>query len=547
MANFEIIEQPCNLDKQLYLHQLASVYNMERLERDKFVTYDGDRIETDIGINADMAGYGKTISMVCLILRDSMPWDLNSEHAVKSFNTCGNGHIKIQSEIYFPKISTTLILAATSLIHQWVDELSHTNLNFATITTRKAALYVEPSEYDVLVVSPKMFNLLLSRFTDMAWKRFIYDEPTTVKIPSMSKIVAGFIWLVSATPQDLYVVHRSSRKNYISSIIGDRIFEYQVRNAITIKNDDNFVRQSFQMPTTKTIYYECQDIIYRAVNGLVDLKIIKMIEAGCISDAVQALGGKNTDNIIELLKKNKTIELEEIKSKIIIWGLRGNEEKKIEWQNREKSLLNQIGELEKRFENILSQNCSICYDKVSKPIMEPYCHNIFCGNCLLMWLKDKTTCPLCRNTINKNELVYITLPEEDKKETDIKETLGMTKKQTILNIINNSEKDSRIIIFSDWNATFDIIRDILNSNNIPFIEIKGTTETKTKKLEAFRSGEIKVLFLNSKIDSTGINLQNTTDIILFHKMEDGTKNQIIGRANRIGRTKQLTVHQLLSN
>jgi SNF2 family DNA or RNA helicase len=67
-----------------------------------------------------------------------------------------------------------------------------------------------------------------------------------------------------------------------------------------------------------------------------------------------------------------------------------------------------------------------------------------------------------------------------------------------------------------------------------------------KQLEKFQNGDATVAFLNSRTDSSGINMQETTDIILYHKMDENITKQIIGRANRIGRKNSLRVHYLLS-
>jgi len=42
-----------------------------------------------------------------------------------------------------------------------------------------------------------------------------------------------------------------------------------------------------------------------------------------------------------------------------------------------------------------------------------------------------------------------------------------------------------------------------------------------------------------------MNLQNTTDIVLLHKTNASMKDQVIGRAQRPGRTSQLRVWELL--
>ena len=65
-------------------------------------------------------------------------------------------------------------------------------------------------------------------------------------------------------------------------------------------------------------------------------------------------------------------------------------------------------------------------------------------------------------------------------------------------------------------------------------------------IDLFKSGKIPVLFLNSTFNGAGLNLTESTDIILCHQMTESQETQIIGRANRIGRTEKLNVHHLLA-
>ena len=72
--NISMITQPKNLNVDLYPHQLSSVYKMEEREHTQKIVQDNMVIETNIGVNADSTGYGKTLSMVALVLRDKMTW-----------------------------------------------------------------------------------------------------------------------------------------------------------------------------------------------------------------------------------------------------------------------------------------------------------------------------------------------------------------------------------------------------------------------------------------------------------------------------------------
>ena len=95
-------------------------------------------------------------------------------------------------------------------------------------------------------------------------------------------------------------------ENDLSKIISSGDFGKRLE----VKNNDEFVKLSFTMPQTKYKYHDCYVPSFRAVNGIVSDRISKMIDAGNISGAIDALGGKHTDNIVELVKKNKLIEFE---------------------------------------------------------------------------------------------------------------------------------------------------------------------------------------------------------------------------------------------
>ena len=140
-------------------------------------------------------------------------------------------------------------------------------------------------------------------------------------------------------------------------------------------------------------------------------------------------------------------------------------------------------------------------------------------------------------------LVYIKTKHESPT-VEMKKERELTKPETISKIIRNN-KDGKFIIFSNYSETFNHIHSALNDNNIKYKELKGQTSTRAKVIDQFKTGKIKVLFLNSKNNGAGINLQEATDIILYHEMSDDLKTQVIGRANRIGRTQSLYVHQLL--
>jgi superfamily II DNA or RNA helicase len=273
--------------------------------------------------------------------------------------------------------------------------------------------------------------------------------------------------------------------------------------------------------------------------GFVPRRVEIMIAAGNIRGAIRYLGGSETDNIVDLVKNRFTEELEEAIHKISRYTTRGDQERIREWGEKKDRIENKIRELENRYKESLAGNCNICWSQLDKPALVPCCNNLFCGACLMTWLSRKTTCPLCREPLTISDLTYITEESEEKVEEDPK----ITKPQQIVKILQDN-KEGKFIIFSDEDATYNCLSNELNKEDLVCKEIKGRSESREKLIREFKSGKTRVIFLNSRNNGAGINLQECTDIILYHRMEDSTTTQILGRANRIGRLEELNVHHL---
>ena len=543
------VTQPDDLSIQLFPHQLSLIFKMEQLEHLKYVecTNSGSVKETRIGLNSDATGSGKTYTMIGLLCRDKMEWDISLPFVIESVSYEAGGLIKNTSIKRYDKINCSLVLVSPSIIGQWYQEFSNTNLRVKQIINKKDIDSLNVDSYDVVIVTTNMYNFLITITTNYAWKRFIYDEPGDVRVPGMKHIIAGFYWFVTATPKSITSKHYNCRGSMMKDIIGENWWDFDIQfSQIILKNNDEYIASSFNLPPITYHTYKCFQPLLTLVSGIVNPTIKKMIEAENIEDAITALGGKKTKNIVELIKNRKLEDLDEIQHKISIYTSRNDTEKITEWKAKEKHLNIQINDLSQRFNDMMNNICQICMDYISNPIMEPNCQNIFCGNCILKWLQKNNSCPSCRTTINMNELIYIDNSSPKSKEIKPKITRNMTKLEQIITLIKN-KKDGKFLIFSSFDVTFKPICKILKENKINFVDIKGNVETRQKNINKFKTGIYQVIFLNSKLNSAGINLQETTDIILYHEMEENVKYQIIGRAQRIGRKEPLDVHNLIAD
>ena len=89
----------------------------------------------------------------------------------------------------------------------------------------------------------------------------------------------------------------------------------------------------------------------------------------------------------------------------------------------------------------------------------------------------------------------------------------------------------------------------MENESISYRRVIGTTATINKivnnyKLPNSHSESIKILLLNAEYCASGINLENTSDIVIYHSMTPAKTKQIIGRGQRPGRTSQLNVWKL---
>ena len=204
---------------------------MERLENEKVVIKEDMYKETLIGIFADESGYGKSRSIVGLIARNKMEWDLETPFVSDKITTKSAGKIKHHCIHKFDKLPTTVILVSPSILKQWEGEFNETTIPYLSISSLKHIDNYNPSVHEVIIVVPSMYNELMRTYPSVAWKRFVFDEPGHVKVPAMKPINAGFYWFVSATPKLIVSNHKSCRTSFMRDIVGERPSERLVTSA----------------------------------------------------------------------------------------------------------------------------------------------------------------------------------------------------------------------------------------------------------------------------------------------------------------------------
>jgi SNF2 family DNA or RNA helicase len=118
-------------------------------------------------------------------------------------------------------------------------------------------------------------------------------------------------------------------------------------------------------------------------------------------------------------------------------------------------------------------------------------------------------------------------------------------KTTNLEIIVQSKMNAKILIFSCYDTSLMSITPILNKHGIKYDYLKGNGGHINNVIRNYKTGDTNVLLVNTMYFGSGFNMENTTDIIMFHKFDSEIEKQVIGRAQRIGRTLPLNVWYLV--
>lgn len=515
------IIQPSNINVPLFLHQLKSVEDMYELEKDKEVDLKNNMyVSTKLGVLGDLPGYGKTLSMLGLIsISKNDPID--NEYIIEK--TRYHDYVSFKKVEIIQQLNCSLILSNLSLVSQWISELNRTDLKYIAIYKPSDIENIDFLNYDVVVVSSNIFNLFVQTYKRKSWKRFVIDEPASLKL-SMEEVYAKFYWLITGTPNELYIKRLNG---FLKDLLPEDI---DIFNCILIKNEDDVVKKSYVMPHTRNIHYKYKDNISSFFEGLVSDNIIEMIQSNNIYGVLDYFDSKDNVSIYDAFKNKKIKRLEELsidKTK--------NFEKIQVVENHLKMIEDRLTKF------IICNNCSSCPSALTEPCVISCCQRIFCGKCI------ESACTFCkskeynisqlviRNNQNNESFEYI---DDYKDDTKMK-----TKMEIIMDIINDSI-NKKILIFSNYNETFTIIKKFLDDKNLSYLELKGTKEKRDNTIDSYKSGNVNILLLNTIHSGAGLELQKTTDIILCHKLHEYQKIQVMGRANRIGRKIELNVHYL---
>lgn len=513
-------------------------------------------INSNFGVLSDKVGSGKTLMIVALIVDSLIP--ANNPKILNSSQMTSIKYIDNNEAI-----KSNLILIPHNLASQWYSAFTeNTKLRVKLIHRQSALISIKsvynlecpeveifPEEtleyYDVVIVSSTMAQDFFVEYKAVKWARIIIDEVLSIKLPTDIPWLANFIWFVTATPSGLAYIKKIYIRDIFSSL--QRI----VFNYLIVKNNDEYVSHSMNLPTLNQILIRCfTPKMINMIKSYVSEEIINMLNAGNISEAVAKINcnADTDDNIFKAITTkidkelhNKKAELT-YQSSLIPADAKTHEETIKRINEKINSLIERKNTIEEKIKSYGDEACPICYTDFDNPAVMKCCGNLFCIPCLT---QINGLCPMCRTAFVLKDLNVII---KDKKDTKHKKKLEenelLSKDSNLINLIKK-KPNGKFLIFSCYEYTNDKLSKMLKDEKISYSKLLGSCGSINNIINRFNSGELTVLLLNAQYYGSGLNLQMASDIIIYHEMNIELETQIIGRAQRIGRTEPLNVYYLL--
>lgn len=574
--------QKAALQKAIIMETVGKVkYKVERPEnyvqqeytRRNIVFRNSFDIESNIGVIGDIVGYGKTLTALSIIASTHTSRIFQDHRNVYSCNVRNYSHFVgtydrvscFDDDDFFQ--TTLVVVPRGPVFMQWIRAIrEETNLKVLAIDglhfirkhmpptgTRTDGLKEYFDQFDIVIIKSTTIKTMMQYYSIpyeehpiQAWARIMIDEAPDI-ISQIPLFGFRFLWLISATYQSLLSRVYGSR-NLMSYAIRDIINEERL-NLVLIRGKRDFVMQSFSVPQPEEHYYLCEmPAQYAAVHSFLHPAVQERLNANDIPGVIRELGGKNEkeEDIIVLLTReiereirNKEREIEYIQGIDIQEDVR--EQRLVHLNTELQRMRDRRQNLMDRVSSLAEKTCPICYDNYKNPIILS-CTHVFCGECLLHWMRSGHVCPECRTPIQSRKLIAVVKDKPTQREESEPAQQILSKEDTLIKLLRD-KPNGRFLVFSRCDMTFTRLTNRLTQAGVSHMEIKGSTATMMHTLEKFRNGQLRVILLNTFHAGSGIDISCATDVVIFHSMGID-KTQAVGRAQRVGRTEQLHIHNL---
>lgn len=238
--------------------------------------------------------------------------------------------------------------------------------------------------------------------------------------------------------------------------------------------------------------------------------------------------------------------------------------------------------------------CPICLNVVDTDSIVLFggCGHMICADCIENFFEDNETgdladgkriasCVTCKKPVKETQLVGYEIfhlvhvegrdVDQISNHFDIKYPKGKTsmaqkiqllvqehdgfvpsakfeKTVALMKDIFEKHPDEKILVFSQFTATFDLLRILLKHERIPFLRYDGSMsiDAKNATVKDFYQGSTKVMLLSLRAGNVGLTLTCASHVIILDPFWNPfVEEQAMDRAYRIGQQREVYVHRIL--
>lgn len=545
---------------------------MEDLEMNSSTNTPGVFMRTAIGIYGDMVGSGKSHVMLALIAGDKGAVDDNTTR----LQTFAAGRIQLSEIEYTSPVKTSLIVIPHTLATQWEGyllPLVQRGLKVLIVSRMKALDRLASSDIgqlDVILVTNSFYDNLVHLLTyrGVQLRRVVVDEADTIAITSMMEVRSRFTWFVTAAygnlifpmgntryepllQQSVAVAKGISHQGFVRALflhLHNSLARVHLKRVI-VKNTDAFVNKSMLSRLVQHVMVpSLTPHAIRVLTGVVDRVVLECLDAGDIAGAVDQVAPENRhseQSVVALMCTNYSSRVNNVMADIERAHCNGNNDEIPGLNILLAELFHKIGCLRSR---LLDDDdvCCICLENTCVKAVVPCCAAKMCLVCIARWVLQNFSCVLCRRPLTFSDLHVI--EDQGPITEDVDETydygVHLSKLQN-LEVILFAHAGAKALIYSDHDKNFDDICDCLTKIGKTYDFVRGGPRQISNTVEAYKDDRIDVLLINSSHYGGGLNLENTTDVLMFQALNTEVEKQVIGRAQRMGRTSNLRVWHIL--
>lgn len=560
------------------------------------------------GIIADKPGTGKSFSALGLAEQKIEKLNDIDTEIIKTKGFTLECNIKNKNDEY-KELNINIFLVPNILFTQWKTYIQkHTKFTAEFVYNRDQVANLKYDK-NLILVSAGMYQFLYYEAENLKYKfqRLFVDEPINLHLKNCNELIkVKFCWFITSSFIKM-IENGINHKNFIKDMMETikhypdchnlatyfnnvdnyceacerfheaSIFRYNLWKFIIIRCSDELLSEGFELyPIIENTVLSKNNIYSLVLHNIIKPDILKLVYAGNINEAVKKLNFNETDddNLIKIVTTNLYNEVEDLKDQKETLNLKRNikpDEKQLLLDEIEKDLKLCYSKID-NIKNKLKENNidPITLETIENPVILKCCQQIIDFKSLIEYSThhelNKSKCPFCRTKLELDSMVLYRSKSEDIVNKLNFESIILQdhtyknnlKADNLIYILkNNIPPDAKVVFFNSYpldsgcvNQAFNVFDKLVNLPiNYAFQEFKNKKHQiswfKSEYLLSCDFQQIKILTLSENTLNSGLDLSFATHLIIYHKLDKDTEEQLIHRLNRPGRFIPLVIYRLL--